>query len=236
MSTSDKLQAGASGRALILFAKKPAAGMVKTRLVPPLSQEDASCLYECMLHDAIDKIARLQGITPFVCYQDDPGADMYFKGIAPDIECFPQQTGDLGRRMQQAFTHLFSRGFREIAMIGSDSPDLPPEIIHEVFTSLEDDQTDIVFGPAEDGGYYLIAMGRLWRELFTGVKWSSETVLAESLEIARDSFLGVALLPQWYDVDRPEDLVKWELLDESCRAVRTRDFLRGLQGQLRVST
>ena len=236
MSTSDKLRAGATTRALILFAKKPSAGMVKTRLVPPLSPEDASSLYECMLQDTIDKIAGLSGITLFVCYQDDPGADTYFRDIAPDIELFPQATGDLGRRMQQAFTQLFSRGFREIAIIGSDSPDLPPEIIHEVFTSLEDDQTDIVFGPAEDGGYYLIAMCRLWRELFAGVSWSSETVLAESLEIARDSFLGVALLPQWYDVDRPEDLVKWELLDENCLAVRTRDFLRGLQGQLRVST
>lgn len=236
MSTSAKLLLDTASRALILFAKKPSAGIVKTRLVPPLSPEDAASLYECMLHDTIDKINRLPGIAPFICYQNDPGADTYFQGIAPDIECFPQQAGDLGQRMQQAFAQLFSRGFREVAIIGSDSPDLPSEIIHEVFTSLEDDQTDIVFGPAEDGGYYLIAMGRLWRELFTGVKWSSETVLAESLEIARDAFLGVALLPQWYDVDRPEDLGKWELLDESCPAVRTRDFLLQLQDQLRVST
>ena len=210
--------------------------MVKTRLVPPLTLEDAACLYECMLFDTIDTITRLPGITPFVCYQDDPGAAEYFQRLVPAVESFSQQKGDLGKRMQQAFALLFSRGFREVAIIGSDSPDLPPEIIHEVFNSLEDDQTDIVLGPAEDGGYYLIAMTRLWRELFTGIRWSSETVLAESLEIARDAFLGVALLPEWYDIDRPEDLAKWELLDENCLALRTREYLLKLQDQLRVST
>lgn len=232
MSTSAKPRTGAAGRGLILFAKKPSAGMVKTRLVPTLAPDEAASLYECMLHDTIDKIVRLPGITPFICYQDDPGAELYFRGIAPAIEIFPQQKSDLGKRMQQAFVQLFARGFREVAIIGSDSPDLPPEIIHEVFTLLEDDQTDIVFGPAEDGGYYLLAMKRLWSELFTGVNWSSGTVLAESLEIARDAFLGAALLPEWYDIDLPEDLQRWSLLDEGCRAVRTRDFLL----QLRVST
>jgi rSAM/selenodomain-associated transferase 1 len=206
--------------------------MVKTRLVPPLTLEEAASLYECMLHDTIDKIVRLPGITPFICYQDDPGAELYFRDIAPAVEIFPQQKGDLGKRMQQAFARLFARGFREVAIVGSDSPDLPPEIIHEVFTSLEDDQTDVVFGPAEDGGYYLIAMKRLWSELFTGINWSSASVLAESLEIARDAFLGVALLPEWYDIDRPEDLTRRALLDEGCRAERTRGFLL----QLRVST
>lgn len=236
LSSSDKLRAGGVDRALILFAKKPATGIVKTRLVPPLSPEEAASLYECMLRDSIAKVANLHGIAPFICYQDDVGAESYFRDIAPGIELFPQQAGDLGTRMQQAFAQLFPMGFSAIAIIGSDSPDLPPDIIHEAFTSLEDSQTDIVFGPAEDGGYYLIAMKRLWRALFTGVNWSSATVLAESLEIARDSFLGVALLPEWYDIDNPEDLVKLELQYESGRAERTRGFLLELQDQLRVST
>lgn len=236
MPASEKLVGSAVSRALILFAKKPSSGVVKTRLVPPLSPETAADLYECMLHDTIDKIVRLPGIIPFICYQNDAGAADYFREMAPDIERFPQMAGDLGKRMQQAFARLFSWGFREVAIIGSDSPDLPPEIIHEVFIALEDDQTDLVFGPAEDGGYYLLAMKRLWSELFTGINWSSATVLSESLEKARDSFLGAALLPVWYDIDRPEDLSRWQLLDENCGAEKTRDFLLALQDQLMVST
>jgi rSAM/selenodomain-associated transferase 1 len=189
-----------------------------------------------MLHDTLTTLKSLSGITPFICYQDDAGAESYFSEASPDTPLFPQQGRDLGQRMKQAFTELFSRGFREVAVIGSDSPDLPPEIIHEAFTALEDPQTELVFGPAEDGGYYLVAMKRLWPELFTGIGWSSATVLQESLDIARDSFLGTALLPKWYDIDLPEDLHKWELLDESCRAVRTRNFLFDRQDQLRVST
>ena len=84
----------------------------------------------------------------------------------------------------------------------------------------------MVFGPADDGGYYLLAMKRVWEELFMDIPWSSAAVLAVSVAKAKDSHLGVALLPPWYDIDTAADLERPELLDENCPAVRTGAFLR----------
>ena len=85
--------------------------------------------------------------------------------------------------------------------------------------------TDMVFGPTEDGGYYLLAMKKIWGELFTGLPWSSEELLAASVARAEDLHLGAAFLPVWYDIDTGADLKRPELLHEKCTAVNTRAFL-----------
>lgn len=214
-----------NSRALILFAKNPRPGAVKTRLSPPLTPEEAAGLYRCMIHDSIETARSLSGITPYIFFQDDPGAADYFAALAPEIHSAPQTGADLGLRMKNAFAELFSRGFTSVAIIGTDSPDLPPEHVIETFALLENEHTDLVFGPAEDGGYYLVALKRVWGELFSGLPWSSSGLLTASIERAKGLHLGVSLLPVWYDIDTAADLKRPGLLHENNPAVRTRAFL-----------
>jgi rSAM/selenodomain-associated transferase 1 len=179
-----------------------------------------------MLLDTLEMAQQLAGVMPFIFYQDDPGAAAFFATAAPGIALVPQQGETLGERMQRAFTEIFGRGFSEVAIIGSDSPDLPAEYVYEAFTQLEYEHTDVVFGPSSDGGYYLLALKRVWDELFMEIPWSSAAVLAASTERAKDGHLGVALLPSWYDLDTPEELERPALRDELSPAVRTAEFLR----------
>jgi len=212
-------------RAVIIFAKKPFPGAVKTRLSPPLTPAEAAEFYSCMFQDTLAMTRSLTGLTPFIYFQDDPGAAEYFATLAPEIMSLPQRGVDLGERMNRAFAEIFARGFKVAAIIGTDSPDLPRDYIYEAFSLLEYEHTEVVFGPAEDGGYYLLAMKRVWGELFTELPWSSEELLAASVETAKDAHLGASFLPKWYDIDTAADLKRPELLDEKNPAVRTREFL-----------
>ncbi len=214
-----------NSRALIIFAKNPVPGGVKTRLSPPLTPEKAADLYKFMIQDTLAMAFTLTGVTPFIFFQDDPGAADYFEALAPEIISFPQRGKDLGLRMRNAFGEIFRQGFTRVTIIGTDSPDLPPEYIFEAFTLLEDEHTDVVFGPAEDGGYYLLAMKRIWEELFRGLPWSSAELLTASVETAKDLCLGASFLPAWHDIDTEADLQRTELLDERSPAKKTRAFL-----------
>jgi len=214
-----------NSRALILFAKNPLPGSVKTRLSPPLTHTEAAALYRCMILDTVAMASSLCSISTFIFFQDDPGAADCFKTIAPGIVSHPQRGEDLGERMKNAFAGLFSHGFAQVAIIGTDSPDLPPEHIMKAFALLEHEHTDVVFGPAGDGGYYLLAMKRVWEGLFTGLPWSSAGLLTASICRAENLRLGAAFLPEWHDIDTGADLKRPELLDEKCPAVNTRAFL-----------
>jgi hypothetical protein len=114
----------------------------------------------------------------------------------------PQGSGDLGDRMQRVVAGLLAR-HRTVLVIGTDSPTLPLEYLREATQRL--DATDVVFGPSEDGGYYLLGQRRLYPAIFRGVTWGGSDVLAETLA-KLDSSVQIGLLPRWYDVDRPEDL------------------------------
>jgi rSAM/selenodomain-associated transferase 1 len=178
-----------------------------------------------MLLDSIAMASSLTGVVPYIFFQDDPGAASYFKALAPEIISTPQTGKNLGERMHSAFSGIFDRGFIQIAIIGTDSPDLPPDYVLKAFSLLESDRTDVVFGPAEDGGYYLLAMKRIWRELFTDLPWSSVGLLAASLARSAEIHLGASVLPIWYDIDTAADLQRAELLDEHNPAVNTRGYL-----------
>jgi uncharacterized protein len=216
-------------KALIIFAKQPVAGRVKTRLCPPLTPARAADLYGCMLQDVLAKAARLPEVTSLLFYQDEPGAADWFAGQFAALARFPQQGADLGERMATAFGQAFARGFTTVAIVGSDSPDLPPERIDRAYRLLESGEADAVFGPSEDGGYYLLAMQRLYGELFQGIEWSTGTVLEKSLDRAAAAGIRTALLPTWHDVDTAADLERPELRDETNGAPATRNFLNRLQ-------
>lgn len=214
-------------RSLIIFAKKPLPGMVKTRLSPPLSGEDAARLYSCMLADTLTTARRLEGGIPVLFFQADQGAAAYFSSLVPDMESYPQMGADLGERMKSAFSSRFECGFTEVVIIGSDSPDLPPEYISRAFDLLADERVDLVLGPAEDGGYYLMGLKTVWEGLFSGIPWSSGEVFAATVNRAKDAGLRMSFLPVWHDIDSAADLNRQELLDPQSPARMTREFING---------
>ena len=133
--------------------------------------------------------------------------------------------------MATAFESAFDSGMEACCIIGTDSPDLPAEYIGKAFDHLDNDEVDVVFGPAEDGGYYLLGLKRCWPGLFQDIPWSTEAVLETSIKRAGKLGLRTILLPIWYDLDEMKDLRR--LLDSpEAAAPRTREAAhRLLQGR-----
>ncbi|MFQ5715707.1 MAG: TIGR04282 family arsenosugar biosynthesis glycosyltransferase [Nitrospinales bacterium] len=189
--------------ALILFARVPRIGQVKTRLHPDLDRETICDLYKCFLQDSIENLCAVADADLFIGASPPEGLG-YFDEIAASrgIAVFPQEGDDLGDKMRAAFCRRFAEGYDKIVIIGSDSPSLPPSYIETAFRS----SRDVVLGPGADGGYYLIGMNRSLTEVFDGVSWGSERVLKATLKRIKKAGATLELLPLWYDVDTVEDL------------------------------
>lgn len=189
--------------ALILFARVPIKGAVKTRLHPALDHATIFDLYTHFLHDSIDKICVVKNIDCFIGGYP-PERLFFFDSIAAsrNIRIFAQKGEDLGDKMRNAFADRFEEQYEKVAIIGSDSPSLPVEYIETAFRS----EKDVVLGPSTDCGYYLIGMNRKIPEIFNGVTWGSDKVLVETLEKLKTAKAGLELLPIWYDVDCVDDL------------------------------
>ncbi len=184
---------------LIVVAKRPAPGQTKTRLSPPLSPEQASALYECFLRDTLDLMRQVSGVQPVIAYLPE-GEREYFSRLAPDFVLFQQDGHDLGDRLDNALTHYLQMGYRNAAIMDSDSPTLPASCLISAFAMLEDG-ADTVIGPCDDGGYYLIGLKRSCPRLLRQVRMSTPNVTADTLAVAAEENLQVGLLPTWYDVD-----------------------------------
>jgi rSAM/selenodomain-associated transferase 1 len=213
-------------KALLIFAKQPLPGKVKTRLSPPFSPQEAADIYRCMLSDTLAKVAGLPGVEIFLFFEPSCGAVDFFRENFPGIKIFPQQGEGLGERLKKAFEMVFGLGFESVAAIGTDSPDLPLLHLQEPFRLLQDEGADVVFGPAVDGGYYLVALGRSCPGLFRDIPWSTSRVLEESLEAASSLGLQVKSLPVWHDMDTVEDLKRFLAAGNPDYAPRTLSFLR----------
>jgi len=204
--------------------KAPRPGSVKTRLVPPLSHEEAAGLYRCFVQDIFGSVLRLKGVSVYAAYAPEGRDDL--SGLIPEgVKSFPQDGRGLGRRILNVFKKLFAEGFEKITVIGSDSPDLPLDYIKEAFALL-DCRTRLVLGPAEDGGYYLIAMNESNAGLFTGIRWSTKDVLKDTIKKARESSVSFKLLETWHDIDTAEDL---KYLRKSRSAPLSFRFLKTLK-------
>ncbi len=202
---------------MIIFAKAPLPGQVKTRLCPPLTPDEAATLHGTFVLDILErsKDAQKRARVAFDRYLwCSPSADhVYFKilGARHGVGLSTQTGDDLGTRMLGAFETLFGRGYRRVVMVGTDIPTLPPRLLNEAVERLAEDE--VVLGPALDGGYYLIGLARVVPELFRDVPWSTPDVLPATRKIAAGLHLRVALLAPLRDIDRLEDL---QALIEEC--------------------
>ena len=211
--------------ALIVVAKRPMPGQTKTRLSPPLSPNEAAQLYECFLRDTLDLIRNAPNVRPVIaCLPEN--ADNYFANLAPDFDIIPQHGNDLGERLDNIFAHCLTHGFEQVVIMDSDSPTLPAEFVAEAFKAL--DAADVVLGPCDDGGYYLIGLKRPAPRLLRKVQMSTPNVVRDTLALAAEAGLTVSQLPTWYDVDTAAELVRLytELATlPANRAKHTRAFL-----------
>ncbi len=194
-------------QAFVMMAKAPQAGDVKTRLCPPLSFEAAAALYRGFLLDTAAKIATLQSVQPVISYAPASGRQ-FFAGIVPDWLRLPQSGQDLGDRMGNCFTQLFTQGYDYVLLTGSDLPTLPLCIFQQAMQLGTSSRADVILGPSEDGGYYLIGLRTPCPALFEAMTWSTPNVLAETVGRAAGLGLRIAYLPTWYDIDTPADLAR----------------------------
>ena len=191
--------------ALLVIAKQPAAGQTKTRLAPPLTPAEAAALYECFLRDTLTVARAVPGVARLLYYAPDDAAG-YFGALAPDFALTPQVGVDLGARLDHALTLLLEGGYERVVVMDSDSPTLPAGYVAQAFAAL--DRHDVVLGPCDDGGYYLIGLTRPRPRLLRAVRMSQPHVLRDTLALAADAGLRAALLPGWYDVDTAGELAR----------------------------
>jgi rSAM/selenodomain-associated transferase 1 len=195
-----------SGCAVAIMAKVPTPGQVKTRLCPPLSHADAAELYRCLLLDKIEQVKALDGARQAIAYTPEDSKSFFEALSSPAFLLIPQVGPDLGARLTNTLTQLLALGYQKVMAIDSDSPTLPVDYLRLALDLLNKPDVDVVLGPCEDGGYYLIGLREIHRELFDDMAWSSPHVLPETIRRAEAKRLKVACLPAWYDVDTPEDL------------------------------
>jgi hypothetical protein len=189
---------------LVIMAKRPAVGHTKTRLSPPLTLAEAAALYGAMLRDTIQLGARLEGVQLAIAVTP-PEATSTFQRIGPpDIILLPVAGVDIGDCLNQVLSSLLAAGHPQAIALNSDGPTLPKAYLRQGFVRLDD--ADVVLGPNEDGGYYLIGLKQACPELFQDIEWSSERVTDQTLARAQAMGLSVSMLPTWYDVDTSADL------------------------------
>lgn len=204
----------AAATRIVIFAKAPVAGSVKTRLIPVLGEEGTAHLAQCMLADTIAH-AKAAGLgLPELCAAPHPDDPAWEGHLPTGIRLSDQGTGDLGERLAAAATRVIERGER-VLLIGTDCPALDGKRLAEAATQLEDH--DVVIFPAADGGYVLLGLARTNDLLFSEIAWSTDTVAATT--IARVAALGWSLFvgDTLQDVDVPADLEAVGWADRAAR-------------------
>jgi uncharacterized protein len=191
--------------AVAIMAKAPRPGAVKTRLCPPLLAAEAAALYRCFLLDKIAAVQALSGVRPMVAYTPDE-AQTEFAMLAPDFALVPQRGRDLGARLHTTLASLLAAGHPGAIAVDSDTPTLPREFLQQAVDCLTGPGPDVVLGPTEDGGYYLIGVRVANRALFDDMPWSTSAVLEITLRRAAAAGLQTVCTPAWFDVDTPDDL------------------------------
>jgi len=203
--------------AVAIMAKASFAGSVKTRLVPPLSYEEAAELNTCCLADVAANMAEASARAPiqgFAAYHP-LGSERFFKELLPDnFKLLAPREPTIGRSLFHAARDLFNVGYGSVCLINADSPTLPTGLLVQAVRCLQEPGDRVVLGPAADGGYYLIGLKQFHQRLFEAIDWSTERVYRQTTMRAAEIGVPVAPLAEWYDVD-----------DEASLAVLARDLL-----------
>ena len=220
--------------ALIIFAKAPIPGEVKTRLCPPLDHDEAASLHGTLVLDAVERAKGLPGASLYVAGAPDL-AHPFFKVMEGryGAKLLAQRGPDLGSRMRWAMQDAFEQGAQEVLLTGTDLPTLPRAYLAEALKLVK--AHDVVLGPTADGGYYLIGLRKMVPVLFEGIAWSTASVLAETKKKIEQAGLPLGLLPECRDLDTVDDLKVFIGLCGKDRAMtkRTEGALRLIATRLK---
>lgn len=222
------------------MVKAPRVGEVKTRLVPPLSPEEASLLSACFIKDIVANLLTASQSVPADCYAaySPAGSESLFRDLLPpQVRLLPPRSVGLANSLPDAIEDLLGGGHEGACLVNADSPTLPTSLLVDAVTRLSAPGDRVVLGPATDGGYYLIGVKRTHRQLFRDIDWSTERVYRQTAERAASIGLELETLPAWYDVDDAgsldwlcrelfEDRRPAQCLRHGYLASQTREFLR----------
>jgi rSAM/selenodomain-associated transferase 1 len=228
--------------ALAVITKAPQAGQVKTRLVPPLTPDEAAELNKCFLRDttaAISSVTAHHDASGIAVYTPIGSESAYADILPGNFSLLPQRGTGFGERLYYATDDLFKCGFGSVCLIDSDSPSVSASSFSQAVHELAEPGDRVVLGPCDDGGYYLIGLKKPHRKLFELIDWSTERVFDQTMQRAREIGLEVKLLPPGYDIDDAASLRRLcnEVLGDSvCTDVasHTRKFVRQLIGQKKL--
>lgn len=222
-------------RALLVFAKVPRPGQVKTRLTPTLTPADAARVYTAFLRDALRQYVRLDAAVRL--YIAPPLPKKGLTGVPTEVSVHVQEGQGLGARMRNALAESFDAGYEHLAVVGTDHPTLPISFVEKGVHVLGDDPS-ICIGPSADGGFYLLGMNAPFPALFDDMSYSHDHVFGDTLARAKVTGAAVIILPEWYDVDTPEALLRMldDLEKSTVEAPNTRRISAELNLNDRLST
>ncbi len=191
---------------LLIFAKFPEAGKVKSRLARTIGAANAASAYKTMVEIVVRNTRPCNGEFAQVLYYDPPELREKFQSWLQISHLKPQSGGDLGERMKRALTMTLEETEYAV-LIGTDCIDVDRSLILKAFQDLQK-KADLVLGPAKDGGYYLIGCKKVCPAIFTGIDWGTERVFSQTLRVAEKLKLHVSCLPQLEDIDTGEQIWK----------------------------
>ncbi|MEM9009217.1 MAG: TIGR04282 family arsenosugar biosynthesis glycosyltransferase [Cyanobacteria bacterium P01_F01_bin.86] len=199
-----------SQNCLIVFTRYPEAGKTKTRLIPYLGAEKAADLQRQMTEHivGITRPLRVKGRLSLEIHFAGGSVEQMHNWLGTELTYQLQPHGDLGQRLQQTFEQRFQAGLQRVVVIGADCPEISAHHLEQAFHQLQ--THDVVLGPAQDGGYYLVGLSRICAPVFQGIPWGTEHVFAHTQAIATRLGLSLATLATLRDVDRPEDIPIFE--------------------------
>ena len=193
---------------LIIFARHPEKGKVKTRLAKTLGAEKATEFYRLCAEHLFQETKKLPPeIKRYIYFDGIENENRLQAWAGADFNYAVQADGSLGRRLENAFSIQFSQGAGKVLIVASDVPDISSSIMVRAFRSL--DNYEIVIGPCHDGGYYMIGMKQMHRDIFNGIPWSTSQVYTRTLTNINKLGISLCQLRSLYDIDKEEDLNQW---------------------------
>ncbi|MBU2491955.1 MAG: TIGR04282 family arsenosugar biosynthesis glycosyltransferase [Bacteroidetes bacterium] len=195
--------------AVIIFAKMPEPGKVKTRLASDLGNDLAIEFYKYNAAYIFEELSQLNklGIDCYLFYGIDNNVSEIKKWVNKNFIYKPQTGGDLGNKMSDAFQTVFAHGKNKVIIIGTDIPDLSKDILLNAFNQL--DNSDFVISPSHDGGYNFLGMKSFYPEVFQNIKWSSEEVFPKTIRQIKELGLSIKVEESLIDIDDKIDLMTW---------------------------
>lgn len=212
--------------AVIVFARLPQKGKVKTRLAKTLGEDFALGFYKICAEYVLNECRKISSsqTSIYIFHPDENDVILIKKWAGNDFRFLPQRGNDIGQKMLNAFKEVFNKGVKRAILIGTDIPAISSSIISEAFTLLN--QNEVVIGPAEDGGYYLLGMKKIYEFMFEKIEWGSDKVLASTLDILVNNNIKREIVTELIDIDNEENLKKWMSAGHGDEINPVREFVR----------